>query len=169
MLLDAIPDLQMTGKARTPVAGEVPNPLNRHRLLLFNPRCQKRFEPCDKSRPGPSASKGGGRLLRNHRSGLADQRHLYWSRQLRLTTIYRTWAGASFLKSTLIVFCSRARCRCGFRAKLIPRRCPRGGLRSTGERHQRRRRRPFATGSAADAGDSEPRVQPPGLESESPR
>jgi peptide/nickel transport system ATP-binding protein len=27
MLLDAVPDLQMSGKARTPVAGEVPNPL----------------------------------------------------------------------------------------------------------------------------------------------
>src|ERR1039457_774037 len=28
MLIDAIPDLQMTGKARIPVAGEVPNPLD---------------------------------------------------------------------------------------------------------------------------------------------
>ncbi|MBI3452870.1 MAG: ATP-binding cassette domain-containing protein, partial [Rhodospirillales bacterium] len=28
MLLDAIPDLDMTGRARTPVAGEVPNPLD---------------------------------------------------------------------------------------------------------------------------------------------
>jgi len=27
MLLDALPDLEMTGRARTPVAGEVPNPL----------------------------------------------------------------------------------------------------------------------------------------------
>jgi peptide/nickel transport system ATP-binding protein len=28
MLLDAIPDIHMTGRARTPVQGEVPNPLN---------------------------------------------------------------------------------------------------------------------------------------------
>lgn len=51
MLLDAIPDLHMTGKARTPVAGEVPNPLNPPPGCAFNPRCPRKFEPCDKSRP----------------------------------------------------------------------------------------------------------------------
>ena len=51
MLLDAIPDLHMTGKARTPVAGEVPNPLNPPSGCAFNPRCPKKFEPCDKARP----------------------------------------------------------------------------------------------------------------------
>ncbi len=51
MLLDAIPDLHMTGKARTPVAGEVPNPLNPPAGCAFNPRCPRRFEPCDQSRP----------------------------------------------------------------------------------------------------------------------
>jgi len=51
MLLDAIPDLHMTGKARTPVAGEVPNPLNPPSGCAFNPRCPRKFEPCDKSRP----------------------------------------------------------------------------------------------------------------------
>jgi peptide/nickel transport system ATP-binding protein len=51
MLLDAIPDLQMTGKARTPVAGEVPNPLNPPSGCAFNPRCPKKFAPCDKDRP----------------------------------------------------------------------------------------------------------------------
>jgi peptide/nickel transport system ATP-binding protein len=51
MLLDAIPDLQMTGKARTPVAGEVPNPLNPPKGCAFNPRCPKKFGPCDQDRP----------------------------------------------------------------------------------------------------------------------
>jgi peptide/nickel transport system ATP-binding protein len=51
MLLDAIPDLRMTGKARTPVAGEVPNPLNPPSGCAFNPRCPQRFGPCDQSRP----------------------------------------------------------------------------------------------------------------------
>ncbi len=51
MLLDAIPDLHMTGKARTPVAGEVPNPLNPPPGCAFNPRCPRKFEPCDRSRP----------------------------------------------------------------------------------------------------------------------
>jgi len=51
MLLDAIPDLHMTGKARTPVAGEVPNPLNPPPGCAFNPRCPRKFDPCDKSRP----------------------------------------------------------------------------------------------------------------------
>lgn len=39
MLLDAIPDLEMTGRARTPVAGEVPNPLNPPSGCAFHPRC----------------------------------------------------------------------------------------------------------------------------------
>ena len=51
MLLDAIPDLHMTGKARTPVAGEVPNPLNPPSGCAFNPRCPRKFDPCDKTRP----------------------------------------------------------------------------------------------------------------------
>ncbi len=51
MLLDAIPDLHMTGKARTPVAGEVPNPLNPPPGCAFNPRCPRKFDPCDKTRP----------------------------------------------------------------------------------------------------------------------
>jgi peptide/nickel transport system ATP-binding protein len=51
MLLDAIPDLKMTGKARVPVAGEVPNPLNPPPGCAFNPRCPKKFGPCDKDRP----------------------------------------------------------------------------------------------------------------------
>ena len=51
MLLDAIPDLQMTGKARTPVAGEVPNPLDPPAGCAFNPRCPHANERCRAQRP----------------------------------------------------------------------------------------------------------------------
>ena len=39
MLLDAVPDLGMTGKPRTPVGGEVPNPLAPPTGCAFHPRC----------------------------------------------------------------------------------------------------------------------------------
>jgi peptide/nickel transport system ATP-binding protein len=46
MLLDAIPDLEMTGRARTPVGGEVPNPLNPPRGCTFHPRCPHANDRC---------------------------------------------------------------------------------------------------------------------------
>jgi peptide/nickel transport system ATP-binding protein len=51
MLLDAIPDLEMSGKARTPVAGEVPNPLNPPPGCAFHPRCPHANERCRSERP----------------------------------------------------------------------------------------------------------------------
>jgi peptide/nickel transport system ATP-binding protein len=57
MLMDAIPDLQMTGKARTPVAGEVPNPLAPPAGCAFHPRCPHANDRCRAERPvllGPS-------------------------------------------------------------------------------------------------------------------
>jgi peptide/nickel transport system ATP-binding protein len=57
MLMDAIPDLQMTGKSRTPVAGEVPNPLAPPAGCAFHPRCPHANERCRAERPalrGPS-------------------------------------------------------------------------------------------------------------------
>ena len=39
MLLDAIPKMHDTGRARTPVQGEVPNPLNPPTGCAFHPRC----------------------------------------------------------------------------------------------------------------------------------
>ncbi|HEX4883126.1 MAG TPA: ABC transporter ATP-binding protein, partial [Casimicrobiaceae bacterium] len=46
MLLDAVPDLSMTGKARTAVAGEVPNPLDPPPGCTFHPRCPLANERC---------------------------------------------------------------------------------------------------------------------------
>jgi peptide/nickel transport system ATP-binding protein len=46
MLLDAIPDIAMSGKARTPVAGEVPNPLSPPSGCAFHPRCPFADDRC---------------------------------------------------------------------------------------------------------------------------
>jgi peptide/nickel transport system ATP-binding protein len=51
LLLDAIPDMQMTGRARTPVQGEVPNPLSPPTGCAFNPRCPHANERCARERP----------------------------------------------------------------------------------------------------------------------
>jgi peptide/nickel transport system ATP-binding protein len=51
MLLDAVPDLEMTGRQRTPVAGEVPNPLAPPSGCAFHPRCPHANERCARERP----------------------------------------------------------------------------------------------------------------------
>ena len=51
MLQSAIPDITMSGKARTPVAGEVPNPLNPPTGCAFNPRCPHARDKCRVERP----------------------------------------------------------------------------------------------------------------------
>ncbi|MBS0466435.1 MAG: dipeptide ABC transporter ATP-binding protein [Proteobacteria bacterium] len=51
MLLDAIPKMHDTGRARTPVQGEVPNPLNPPPGCAFNPRCPFANERCRTERP----------------------------------------------------------------------------------------------------------------------
>jgi peptide/nickel transport system ATP-binding protein len=51
MLLDAVPDLAMSGKPRTPVAGEVPNPLDPPPGCTFHPRCPYANERCRREVP----------------------------------------------------------------------------------------------------------------------
>ena len=51
MLLDAIPKMHDTGRARTPVQGEVPNPLNPPTGCAFNPRCPHANDRCRSERP----------------------------------------------------------------------------------------------------------------------
>ncbi len=58
MLLDAIPDIHMTGRARTPVQGEVPNPLNPPSGCAFHPRCPHANARCSRERPALNAFKG---------------------------------------------------------------------------------------------------------------
>ncbi|MCA3247664.1 MAG: ATP-binding cassette domain-containing protein [Azospirillum sp.] len=59
MLLDAIPDLEMSGRPRTPVAGEVPNPIDPPPGCAFNPRCPYANERCTRERPEPKPSPTG--------------------------------------------------------------------------------------------------------------
>jgi peptide/nickel transport system ATP-binding protein len=59
MLLDAIPDLDMTGRARTPVAGEVPSPLNPPPGCSFHPRCPLANERCKREVPKALPVEGG--------------------------------------------------------------------------------------------------------------
>jgi len=51
MLLDAVPDLAMSGKARVPVGGEVPNALSPPAGCAFHPRCPHADERCRSVRP----------------------------------------------------------------------------------------------------------------------
>src|SRR5262252_4420892 len=51
MLLEAVPDLALTGKPRTAVAGEVPNPLDPPRGCAFHPRCPHANERCRREVP----------------------------------------------------------------------------------------------------------------------
>jgi peptide/nickel transport system ATP-binding protein len=51
MLLDAIPKMRDTGRARTPVQGEVPNPLNPPSGCSFHPRCPQAMDICKQERP----------------------------------------------------------------------------------------------------------------------
>jgi peptide/nickel transport system ATP-binding protein len=62
MLLDAIPDISMSGRARTPVGGEVPNPLNPPSGCTFHPRCPFANERCKAERPVLREIAEGGRV-----------------------------------------------------------------------------------------------------------
>ena len=59
MLLDAIPDLEMTGRARRPVAGEVPSPIAPPPGCHFHPRCPFVAERCRREAPKPLATAAG--------------------------------------------------------------------------------------------------------------
>jgi peptide/nickel transport system ATP-binding protein len=51
MLLDAIPDLENTGRARKAVEGEIPNPVTPPPGCTFHPRCPHVFDRCRIERP----------------------------------------------------------------------------------------------------------------------
>ena len=58
MLLDAIPDISLTGRQRQAVQGEVPNPLNPPSGCSFHPRCPLANERCKAERPALKTFKG---------------------------------------------------------------------------------------------------------------
>jgi peptide/nickel transport system ATP-binding protein len=53
MLLDAIPDLEMSGRRRIPVAGEVPSPISPPSGCHFHPRCPFANQRCRSEAPLP--------------------------------------------------------------------------------------------------------------------
>ncbi|MCZ0736794.1 ABC transporter ATP-binding protein [Phreatobacter sp. AB_2022a] len=53
MLLDAVPDLEMSGRARKPVDGEIPNPITPPAGCPFNPRCPLANGRCRTEMPAP--------------------------------------------------------------------------------------------------------------------
>jgi peptide/nickel transport system ATP-binding protein len=51
MLLGAVPDLAMSGRARIAVSGEIPNPIDPPSGCTFHPRCPEVFDLCRKVVP----------------------------------------------------------------------------------------------------------------------
>ena len=46
LLLDSVPDIEMTGRERVPIAGETPNPVSPPPGCHFHPRCPYVFDRC---------------------------------------------------------------------------------------------------------------------------
>ncbi len=60
MLLDAVPDLDMSGRQRKPVEGEVPNPVDPPKGCSFHPRCPFANARCKTERPALAAWNAAG-------------------------------------------------------------------------------------------------------------
>ncbi|WP_417582558.1 ABC transporter ATP-binding protein [Nitrincola sp.] len=74
MLLDAIPDHEMSGRQRKQVTGEIPSPINPPSGCTFHPRCEFADAMCKQKRPGIIAHEASlvscwaveqGRILQN--------------------------------------------------------------------------------------------------------
>jgi peptide/nickel transport system ATP-binding protein len=65
MLIDAVPDIHMTGRARDAVKGEVPNPIDPPSGCSFHPRCPFAFERCPVEAPQLKPA-GKGRVAACH-------------------------------------------------------------------------------------------------------
>ena len=59
LLLDTIPALDMSGRDREPVAGEVPNPIDPPSGCYFHPRCPFADDRCSREAPALRAVDGG--------------------------------------------------------------------------------------------------------------
>ncbi len=51
LLIDTIPDIEMTGRERTPVQGEIPNPMDPPKGCPFHPRCPLAEDHCRTTQP----------------------------------------------------------------------------------------------------------------------
>ena len=60
LLLATIPDLTLSGRARAPVAGEVPSPIDPPSGCSFHPRCPYADARCRRERPEPITVGDGG-------------------------------------------------------------------------------------------------------------
>ena len=59
LLLETIPDVEMTGRKRAPVAGEIPNPIDPPSGCAFHPRCPFMAAYCREVRPKLEALDSG--------------------------------------------------------------------------------------------------------------
>lgn len=59
MLLDAVPDLALSGRRRTPVTGEIPNPISPPPGCAFHPRCPLMRDECKLAVPEPRPTAAG--------------------------------------------------------------------------------------------------------------
>ena len=59
MLLDAVPDLALSGRRRKPVTGEIPNPISPPSGCAFHPRCPLVTETCRQALPDARATATG--------------------------------------------------------------------------------------------------------------
>jgi peptide/nickel transport system ATP-binding protein len=50
-MLETIPDIEMTGKQRKPMAGEIPNPIDPPPGCAFHPRCPLAEDLCLRESP----------------------------------------------------------------------------------------------------------------------
>jgi len=58
LLFETIPDLELAGRPRAPVAGEVPSPIDPPKGCSFHPRCPHANERCRRERPEPIEADG---------------------------------------------------------------------------------------------------------------
>ena len=59
MLLDAVPDLALSGRRRKPVTGEIPNPISPPSGCAFHPRCPLVHDRCKQTLPEPHPTATG--------------------------------------------------------------------------------------------------------------
>lgn len=62
LLLETIPDLDAPMRDRTPMAGEVPSPIDPPAGCTFHPRCPLASDRCRQQRPLPAPRLGGGNV-----------------------------------------------------------------------------------------------------------